>query len=198
MATMTALLDRTEQVVERMIPLAKAGNEAAFRWIVETHSSDMRQVAFVVCGDIDVAEEAVALAWPIAWRRLETLREPSRLRSWLVAIAANEARRVARRRAKRSIREITVGDRGPDAGSQGAFDRSATSDGSHADLPASLDLAAALARLNPADRALLALRYVAGLNSTELASATGLTPSGTRARLQRLLDRLRLELRDDE
>jgi RNA polymerase sigma factor (sigma-70 family) len=60
-----------------------------------------------------------------------------------------------------------------------------------------IDLTNALARLSPDDRSLLALRYVAGLNSTELATALGLTPSGTRARLQRLLDRLRKELGDE-
>ena len=60
-----------------------------------------------------------------------------------------------------------------------------------------LDLANALARLNPDDRALLALRYVAGFDSTELGRATGRSASGTRARLARLLDRLRTELGDD-
>ena len=60
-----------------------------------------------------------------------------------------------------------------------------------------LDLANALARLDPDDRALLALRYVAGFDSTELARATGRSPSGTRARLARLLGRLRTELSDD-
>jgi DNA-directed RNA polymerase specialized sigma24 family protein len=60
-----------------------------------------------------------------------------------------------------------------------------------------LDLTNALARLDPDDRALLALRYVAGFDSTELARATGRSPSGTRARLARLLGRLRTELSDD-
>jgi RNA polymerase sigma factor (sigma-70 family) len=62
---------------------------------------------------------------------------------------------------------------------------------------ADIDLANALARLDPDDRTLLALRYVAGFDSTELARATGRSPSGTRARLARLLARLRTELRDD-
>ncbi len=53
---------------------------------------------------------------------------------------------------------------------------------------ADIDLANALAGLDPDDRALLALRYVAGFDSNELARVTGLSPSGTRARLARLLD----------
>jgi DNA-directed RNA polymerase specialized sigma24 family protein len=43
---------------------------------------------------------------------------------------------------------------------------------------------------------LLALRYVAGLDSFELAGQVHMSPSGTRARLARLLSRLRRELDD--
>ena len=194
---LTDELDRTsvgtvERPVDRLaagaLDRALAGDEDAFRWIVETFSSDMRQVAFVVCGDLDLAEEALAASWPIAWRRLHTVRDTSRLRSWLVAVSANEARRLASRRRRRAVREISV-----DAlhVNPVARDEATATGGTTAE---SIDLALALARLEPADRSLLALRYVAGLNSTELATVTGLTPAGTRARLQRLLDRMRTEL----
>ena len=59
-----------------------------------------------------------------------------------------------------------------------------------------LDLRVAMARLVPDDRALLAMRYVAGFDSTELGAAVGLSPSGTRVRLSRLLGRLREELHE--
>jgi len=51
-------------------------------------------------------------------------------------------------------------------------------------------------RIDPDDRALLAMRYVAGFDSNELAVALGISPSGTRNRLERLRKRLRQELRD--
>jgi RNA polymerase sigma-70 factor (ECF subfamily) len=165
------------------VTLALDGDEAAFRWIVETHISAMTQVCFVVCGDREIADEAVAASWPIAWQKLSSLRDPSSLRPWLVTIAANQARQLAGRRRLRTLREIPVQDT-----------EVATMP---LDRAAQMDLANALNRLGPDDRALLALRYVAGLNATELARATGLTPSGTRARLARLLDRMRTELRDD-
>jgi RNA polymerase sigma factor (sigma-70 family) len=60
-----------------------------------------------------------------------------------------------------------------------------------------VDLRAAMARLDPDDRELLALRYVAGFSSVELATMIGLSPPGTRARLARLLKRLREELDRD-
>jgi DNA-directed RNA polymerase specialized sigma24 family protein len=60
----------------------------------------------------------------------------------------------------------------------------------------SLDLLAARDRLDPEDRALIAMRYVVGFDATELSAALGLSPSGTRARLARALGRLRQELSD--
>jgi RNA polymerase sigma factor (sigma-70 family) len=51
-----------------------------------------------------------------------------------------------------------------------------------------------MGRLDPDDRALLALRYVAGFDSNELAKAIGISPSGVRNRLERLLKRLHEEL----
>jgi len=58
----------------------------------------------------------------------------------------------------------------------------------------SLDLFTAMGRLDPEDRALIAMRYVGGFDASEIASAIGLSPSGTRTRLERVLDRLRQEL----
>ena len=66
--------------------------------------------------------------------------------------------------------------------------------GDPADHIPTLDLARALARLGPDDRTLLALRFVAGLDSNEIATQLGISASGVRSRLARLVDRLRKEL----
>jgi len=125
----------------------------------------------------------VQAAWPLAWRRLGSLRDPERLRPWLVSIAANEARQLLRRERRRRVVEIRVGD---SAITTTADDRAGLA-----------DLSVALGRLAPDDRALLALRYVADLSSDEIGRALGMSASGARSRLERLLARLRTELRDD-
>jgi len=168
-----------------LIEAAASGDEDAFAAIVDRHRVPMTRVAYVVCGDLDLAEEAVQAAWPIAWRRLTTVRDPERLGAWLASIAVNEARQLVRRRRRRSVVEIAVAVREGDT----APDPSAS--------VRDLDLARALAGLPPDDRALLALRYVAGLNSTELGRALGMSASGLRRRLARLLARLRTELGDE-
>ena len=169
-----------------MVAGAAAGDEHAFARIVAAHHDDMARVAFVVCGDVDIAQDAVQSAWPKIWAKLGSLRDPDRIRPWLVSVAANEARQLARSRNRRRVREITV---------DGAVQRSTPDP---ADRAADLDLARALTTLSDDDRALIALRYVAGLTSDEIGRAIGMTGGGVRARLSRLLDRLREELRDDE
>jgi DNA-directed RNA polymerase specialized sigma24 family protein len=77
---------------------AASGDEIAFAQIVAAHHDDMARVSFIVCRDVQLAQEAASAAWPIAWRKLSTLRDPARLRPWPLAIAANEARGLARQR----------------------------------------------------------------------------------------------------
>ena len=61
---------------------------------------------------------------------------------------------------------------------------------------ATSDLRRVLESLDPTDRALIALRYVAELSSDEIGRALGMSSSGARGRLSRLLLRLRGDLRD--
>ncbi|HEU0237360.1 MAG TPA: sigma-70 family RNA polymerase sigma factor [Candidatus Limnocylindrales bacterium] len=182
MAVSAARLD--DPGADAVVTRAREGDEAAFRWIVESYTPEMRRVAFLVCGDLSLAEEAVAAAWPRAWRALDRLKATDSLRPWLVSIAANQARGLAGRAARRAVREIAVEH--VDSSQRGLSNQIERAE--------AIDLANAFAKLAPADRELVALRYVGGLTSTELARATGLTPAGTRARLQRLLERLRREL----
>ena len=168
--------------VASMVALAGAGDEAAFARLVATYHADMARVAFAACGDRDLAEDAVQAAWLIAWKKLHSLRDPERVRPWLLAVTANEARQLLRRRHGPVV-EIDVeapGDKrnDPSAGIE------------------RLDLRRALAHLSPDDRALVAMHYVIDLSSDELGAAVGTSPSAARMRLSRIVDRLRKELRD--
>ena len=183
MATMTrSAIDEAQA----LIVLAAAGDEVAFASIVSAHHEDMRRVCIVVAGDDRIAEDAVAAAWSIAWRKLGSLRDPARLRPWLVSVAVNEARQLLRARKRRSLIEVAVIETDEPGG---GLDPGSTI--------SSIDLRNALARLDPNDRALIAMRYLAGFDATELAFATNRSPSGTRAHLARLLHRLEKDLRDD-
>ena len=106
MVTMTSSATETSAGLMR---LAAEGDEVAFARIVDAHHADMSSVCFVVTGgDAELAEEAVQSAWPIAWRKMDTVRDPERLRPWLISIAVNEARQLARRRRRGRVLEISV------------------------------------------------------------------------------------------
>jgi RNA polymerase sigma-70 factor, ECF subfamily len=165
------------------VQLAAAGDEVAFARIVAAHRAEMVRVAYVVTSDWDLAQDAAQAALWIAWRKLPSLREPARLRPWLMSVAVNEARAILRRQRRHPVVELTIavdGAGGVDPG----------------DEIGQVDLSNALHRLDPEDRSLVALRYLADLDSTEIGSLTGRSASGVRTRLSRVLDRLRKELDD--
>jgi RNA polymerase sigma-70 factor (ECF subfamily) len=170
-------------IAATVIAEAAAGDADALARIVGAHHDDMARICQVICGDPDMAQDAVQAAWPIAWRKLGSLRDSDRLRPWLMAVAANEARQMLRRRRRYDVVEIEVADVGSERGDPGTNS-------------ALTDLSVALRRLSPEDRTLLALRHVAGFDATEIGRELGISPSGVRSRLARLLERLRTELAD--
>jgi RNA polymerase sigma-70 factor (ECF subfamily) len=169
---------------ETTVRRAAEGDELAFARLVATHHASMARVAYVIVGDATMASDAVQAAWEIAWRKLRDLRDPARVRAWLVAISANEARAALRRGRRRPVVDISV-----------SLDRHG--DGDPADGIGLVDLERALRRLRPEDRSLIALRYVAGLDSSEIAAQLGVSASGVRSRLARLIERLRTDLDHD-
>lgn len=175
--------------VAELVQAAATGDEAAFTELVSRHHQDMLRVAYVICRDPALAEDAAQTAWAIAWRRMGDVKDPAQIRSWLVAVAANEGRRTMRSRRPR-VHEISVGNIDLEAVPDHRADPLA-------DTIARSDLRLVLESLDPTDRALIALRYVAELSSDEIGHALGMSSSGARGRLSRLLVRLRGELADD-
>jgi RNA polymerase sigma-70 factor (ECF subfamily) len=174
-----------DSAIVALVPLAAAGDKVAFTRLVEAFHPDMARLAFFVSGgNRELTEDAVQSAWTIAWSRLRTLRDPQRIRAWLLSVTANEARQVLRQQRQMvAVRLDFAQERlgGPDPFAS----------------PAVLDMTSVLARLKPEERTLVGLRYAAGLDSAEIGAVLGMSASGVRSRLDRLLDRLRAELEHD-
>ncbi len=178
----TETADTADRALAAVVSQAAAGDDVAFARIVATFHADMARVAYVVGGgDRELAEDAVQSAWTIAWCRLRTLRDPCRVRAWLLSVTANEARQLLRRRR----RAATVG-------LEFAEERVGAPDA--AGPVTAADVAGILARCSPDERALIALRYAAGYDSAEIGTLLGISASGVRSRLERLLDRIRRDL----
>lgn len=178
------VIARDVSTAAAIVQLAAAGDTVAFARIVAAYHADMIRVAYVVSGGSqDIADDAVQSAWSVAWRKLGSLRDPDRLKPWLVAIAANEARQFCRHERIVAVVQIDLGV--PDPGEPDPAGRAAA-----------LDLEGALRHLSADERALLALRYEAGLDSKEIAAVVGRPAATVRWRLSRLRARLRKELSD--
>ena len=95
--------------VGELVRAAATGDEAAFTELVARHHRDLLRVAYVICRDAALAEDSAQAAWAIAWRRMGDVKDPTQIRGWLVAVAANEARRTMRSR-RPLIHEISVAE----------------------------------------------------------------------------------------
>lgn len=159
-----------------------AHDRESFTRLVASLDSDLLRLAFMVSGDPQLAEDAVQTTWERLWHKPPSMRDPERIRSWLLSVAANEARRAARRRKRGLILERRH------AAETEPLDPAARAD--------ALDLQLALLRLPVTDRELLALRYVLDLPSPLIAAHLNLSPEGVRTRLRRILAKLREEMSD--
>ena len=163
------------------VELAANGDERAFARLIESYHADLARIAFAIVGEHAAAADAVQSTWVKAWRKLPALRDPLRIRYWLISICVNEARQAVRSRRRVDVSEI-------------GFDQPAADHSDPAVGVGRLDLHVALGRLTADDRALLTLRYIADLDANEIGALTGRSASGTRVRLSRLTARLREEL----
>ncbi len=136
------------------------------------------------------AEDVTALAFERAFRKWDKF-DPQRgsARGWLFGIARNAALDELRKR-KREAPAIESG--GVDAPGQLASG-SAPVEEKVVALEQRAALLDALGTLSPADREMVALKFFAGLGNTEIAEATGYSPTNVGTRLERAMKRLRSE-----
>jgi RNA polymerase sigma-70 factor, ECF subfamily len=158
-----------------------------FSALVAPHTDAMARVAAAFIGVAD-AEDAAQEALMRAWRAWPTLREEGAARAWLLRITTNVCRNWwtgrfgAQRRATQSL---------DDSGARAALHRvgvSGPGNGSHAD---ALDLQRAIAALNDDLRWVVALRFYAGMDATEIGELLDVPPATIRTRLRRALTVLR-------
>jgi len=91
-----------EELVER----ARRGERGALDELVERHHAVVYRVVLRIVGDPDLAADASQDTFLKAFRALDGFRGDARFRTWIVSIAANEARGVLRRAGRRRERPL--------------------------------------------------------------------------------------------
>jgi RNA polymerase sigma-70 factor (ECF subfamily) len=179
---------------------ARAGDEAAFRELVEPYRRELHLHCYRILGSLQDAEDIVQETLLAAWRGLSGFEERASLRAWLYRIATNRCLNALRDR-KRRPQEVTSMaepptptrlaepiwlDPYPDSLLEGIAD---TAPGPEAryDSRESVALAfsAALQHLPPRQRAALVLREVLGFRSSEVAEMLETTEASVKGALQR-------------
>jgi RNA polymerase sigma-70 factor (ECF subfamily) len=162
-----------------LIRQAQRGSADAVETLVRRHWSDAHRAAFLIVQDAAAAEDIAQEAMLAAVGALDRFDRRRPFRPWLHRIVVNRSLDWLRARERR-------GEAGAERVDAAALDP--------VDPAVSDDLAAALAALEPEERALVVLRHLLGYRSSELARMLGVPAATVRTRLARALTRLRVML----
>jgi RNA polymerase sigma-70 factor (ECF subfamily) len=194
----------TQLLQEReLLAAASAGDEGAFREIVEAHRGELHAHCYRMLGSLHDAEDALQEALLRAWRALPEFGGRSSLRTWLYRIATNVCLDAIARRPKR----VLPVDYGPQSSAtEGAGEpllesvwiepypdeRLDVADGyaspeARYEQREAVELAfiAALQLLPASQRAVLILREVLGFSAREVSEALDTTVASVNSALQR-------------
>jgi RNA polymerase sigma-70 factor (ECF subfamily) len=158
-----------------LVRAAQRGSEEAVEALFRRHWRRAHRAAFLIVRDADAAEDIAQEAFLAALRALDRFDRRRPFRPWLHRIVVNRSIDHARARAlRREVGEEALGE--PAA----------------PEVEAGLDpdLTAALARLDPEQRAAIVLRYLLEYTPGEIARMLGLPRGTVNSRLRRGLDHL--------
>lgn len=155
--------------------------DLAFDRLYRSSRDDVYAYVASLLRDAPAAEEVTAAAFERAYRKRNRF-DPRRgePRAWLFGIARNAALDELRRRGRQA--ELTAEP--TDLESFGSAE-------GHEHSERRLAVSAALERLEPRERELIALKFFAGLNNAEIAQVLGTSESNAGTKLHRAMTKLR-------
>jgi RNA polymerase sigma-70 factor, ECF subfamily len=188
---------------DELLQAARAGDEDAFRRLVDAHRGELHAHCYRMLGSVHDAEDALQDALLHAWRGLPRFAGRSSLRTWLYRITTNACLDALARRPKRVLPMDYGGPSDPHPGPYApivesvwiepyADDGIDVGDGHTGpevryEQRESVELAfvAALQHLPAQQRAVLILREVLGFSAKEVADALDSTVASVNSALQR-------------
>jgi len=167
-----------------LIRQARDGSADAVEALVRRHWDGAHRAAYLIVHDAAAAEDIAQEAMLAAVRSIDAFDRRRPFRPWLHRIVVNRSLDWLRARARR-----------PEVSSDLAQPAAGAAEQTHR---LSDELMDALARLEPADRALVVLRHLLGYRASELARMFDVPAATVRTRLARALSRLRACLEAEE
>jgi RNA polymerase sigma-70 factor (ECF subfamily) len=181
---MTTTSQSDDQRAEQrgLIAAAEAGDERAFRRLVEPHTRAIEVHCYRMLGSLQDAEDIAQETLMRAWRTLDRFEQRSSLQTWLYRIATNACLDELERRPRRP----QPVDPYPDSRLEDAEEPLADPAARYA-MREGIELAflTAIQRLPGRQRAILILRDVLGWTAPEVAELLESTVAGVNSALQR-------------
>lgn len=156
---------------------AKRGNRDACAQIFRDFHQPAWAVAMRVCQCRETAHEITQEAFITAFKRLKQYRGDAPFWGWMRRVVINHAISTMRKGPRATIVEFE--------------EHHVHEDPEQENVGVSMDLQAALAALEPDDRAVVWLHDVEGFNHAEIANMYGMTESFSKTRLSRARAKLR-------
>ncbi len=157
--------------------LALSGDRAAVTSLVEAHLPRVYRLSLRISRSSELAEEATQETFVRVLKDLGHLRDPERLTSWILTIAANTVRGLIRRRPRELSLDHEPSTAVLDIDGDSRIQQQA--------------LAHAVDRLNPSERELFLLHHLEGLALDELARARESTTPAIKSRMHRIRQKVR-------
>jgi RNA polymerase sigma-70 factor (ECF subfamily) len=189
----------------------KAGDEAAFKALIQRYHGPMLRLAMAYVRDTGVAEEVVQESWLTCLRSLDRFEGRSSLKTWILGIVMNVAR-ARRRKESRILPFASLWRRDDSDRERPTVDPSRFGkDGMWQTLPQAWDnvpeakvlgdetlgrVRSAIEGLPPKQREVIVLRDVAGLDADEVSGMLGISAANERVRLHRARAAVRKMLED--
>lgn len=157
-----------------------AGDQQAFAHLYDKYSDRIYSYCISVCGNPELAADAMQDSFLLAYARIGQLRDQSKLRPWLYAIARNECLRQLRSH-KRTVDLELAGE---------VADMNATSDTALNAADARSLIDDAFAGMNSGDRDVLDLALRQDLDNSSIAAVLGVSDNNAAAKVSRAKSQL--------
>jgi RNA polymerase sigma-70 factor (TIGR02960 family) len=171
-------------VTEQALARARAGDEHAFRELVDPYRRELQLHLYRLVGSVHDAEDLLQETLLAAWRGLGRFEERASLRAWLYRIATNRSLDAIRARRRRT--EPIWLEPYPDVLLEGVPDGAPGPEARYETKEAiGLAFVAGLQHLPPQQRAVLVLRDVLGFRAGEVAGVLDTTEASVNSLLRR-------------
>jgi len=184
---MSAMAKVTEELA--LVERFRRGDDSAFEEIVEQHAAAVAALANRLLGWPGDVDDVVQEVFVAAFLGLKKFRGESRLRTWLFTITVNKCRSFRFRRLRRlrcvAVEEAAALESQDRSGEIVALDQETLA-----------RVRRAIRTLPQKYREIIVLRYLQGLEVSEIRELLGITDNATQVRLNRARKRLKEQLGD--